>query len=149
MVPESEGLTMTHRFKGERTLMRIFIGESDRCEDGPHKGKPLYMALLAMLRERGFAGATIVRAIAGFGASAEPHTDRILRLSMDLPIIVEVVETEEKIQEMLPELDELIGGGLITLEKVRVILYRPGDVPEDERSKHRIDGLEGNGERAP
>ncbi|HEX9885231.1 MAG TPA: DUF190 domain-containing protein [Longimicrobiales bacterium] len=135
---------MTHRFKGERTLMRIFIGESDRCEDGPHKGKALYMGLLAMLRERGFAGATIVRAVAGFGASAEPHTDRILRLSMDLPIIVEVVEQEDRIQEILPDLDEMIGGGLITLEKVRVILYRPANVPETERWKERIDGLEAN-----
>jgi PII-like signaling protein len=107
--------------------MRIFIGESDRCPTGEHRGKPLYEALLLLLRARGFAGATITRAIAGFGASARIHTDRVLRLSLDLPIIVEVVETEERIQEVLPELDTLIGGGLITLEKVRVILYRPGD----------------------
>ena len=122
--------------------MRIFIGESDRVESGPHKGKPLYEGLLLTLRERGFAGATVLRGIAGFGASARLHTDRVLRLSTDLPIIVEVVETEEKIEEIRPELNQLIGGGLVTLERVRVILYRPSDLPEDERWKHRIEGLE-------
>jgi len=137
---------MAHRFRGDRTLMRIFIGESDRVGSGPHKGKPLYMGLILTLRERGFAGATVLRGIAGFGASARLHTDRVLRLSVDLPLVVEVVETEEKIQEVLPELDELIGGGLVTLEKVRVLLYRPADVPETERSKHRIEGLEANGD---
>jgi PII-like signaling protein len=125
--------------------MRIFIGEGDRVKKGPFKGKPLYMGLLLTLRDRGFAGATALRGIAGFGASARLHTDRVLRLSVDLPLVVEVVETEEKIQEVLPELDELIGGGLVTLEKVRVLLYRPSDVPETERSKHRIEGLEANG----
>ncbi len=133
---------MTHRFTGERTLMRIFIGESDRCEEGPHRGRPLYDALLRLLRERGFAGATVLRGVAGFGASARVHTDRILRLSLDLPIVVEVIETEEKIQELLPELDGMIGGGLITLERARVILYRPADAPTTERSGHRIEGLE-------
>jgi PII-like signaling protein len=133
---------MTHQFKGERTLMRIFIGESDRCLAGQHRGKPLHEALLNEFRERGFAGATLSRAISGFGASAILHTEKILRLSLDLPLIVEVVDTEERIQAMLPELDEMIGGGLITLERVRVILYRPAEVPEDERWKHRIAGLE-------
>ena len=118
---------MTHRFEGERTLMRIFIGESDRCQHEPHKGKSLYEALLDLFRERGFAGATVLRGIAGFGASAKVHTDRILRLSLDLPIVVEVVDTEERIQEIMPELDGMIGGGLITLERARVILYRPGN----------------------
>jgi uncharacterized protein len=116
---------MTHGMAGERTLMRIFIGESDRCMLEPYKGKPLYEALLLFLRERGFAGATVVRAIAGFGASAKVHTDKLLRLSLDLPIIVEVVETEAKIQEALPALDDMIGGGLLTLERVRVVIYRP------------------------
>ena len=133
---------MSHRFRGERTLMRIFIGESDRVESGPHKGKPLYEGLLLTLRERGFAGATVLRGIAGFGASARLHTDRVLRLSTDLPIIVEVVETEEKIEEIRSELNQLIGGGLVTLERVRVILYRPSELPEDERWKHRTEGLE-------
>ena len=116
---------MTMQFAGERTLMRVFIGESDRCRSGKHKGKPLYEAILLMLRERGFAGATVVRGVAGFGASARIHTEKVLRLSLDLPVIVEVVETEERIQQMLPELDGLIGGGLITLERARVVLYRP------------------------
>lgn len=118
---------MTHRFEGERTLMRIFIGESDRCLDGPYQGKSLYEGLLSLLRERGFAGATVLRGIAGFGASAKVHTDRILRLSLDLPIVVEVVDTEDRIRGILPELDPMIGGGLVTLERAQVILYRPGE----------------------
>lgn len=118
---------MTLRFTGERTLMRIFIGESDRCQEGEYKGQPLHEALVTLFRERGFAGATVLRGIAGFGASAKLHTDRILRLSLDLPIVVEVVEVEERIQEILPDLDRMIGGGLVTLERARVILYRPGN----------------------
>lgn len=133
---------MAHRFRGERTLMRIFIGENDRVKSGDHKGKPLYEGILLTLRERGFAGATAHRGIAGFGASQRLHTDRILRLSADLPIIIEVVETEEKIDEIRPVLNRLIGGGLVTLERVRVILYRPDEIPDDERWKHRIEGLE-------
>jgi PII-like signaling protein len=121
---------MSQRFEGERTLMRIFMGENDRALEGPHAGKPLYQALLNLLRERGFAGATVLRGIAGFGATAKVHTDKILRLSLDLPIVLEVVETEEKIDEILPELDRLIGGGLITLERAHVILYRPAEAAE-------------------
>jgi PII-like signaling protein len=132
---------MTHKFKGERTLMRIFIGESDKCSSGRHKGRPLHEALLRLFRERGFAGCTTLRGVEGFGASATVHTADILRLSLDLPMVIEVVETEEKIQEVLPELDAMIGGGLVTLERARVILYRPADVPETERSRHRIEGL--------
>lgn len=111
---------MTERFRGERTLMRIFIGESDK-----HHGKPLYEALLERFRKKGLAGATVLRGIAGFGASSKVHTEKVLRLSLDLPLIIEVVETEETIQAILPDLDELIGGGLITLERANVILYRP------------------------
>lgn len=110
--------------EGEHTLMRIFIGEADRCESGPHRGKPLYQALLLTLREHGCAGASVVQGIAGFGASARIHTGSLLRLSMDLPIIVEVVDSDEKIREILPLLDGMIGGGLVTMEKVRVMLYR-------------------------
>lgn len=137
---------MPHRFRGERTLMRIFIGESDRCGVEPYSGLALHEALLRLFRERGFVGCTVTRGIKGFGASARVHTVDVLRLSLDLPVVVEVVETEERIQEVLPELDAMIGGGLITLERVRVILYRPGDVPETERSRHRIEGLEPDGE---
>jgi uncharacterized protein len=105
---------------GERTLMRIHIGERDK-----YHGRPLYEAIVHLLRTRGFAGATVLRGIMGFGASARVHTEKVLRLSLDLPIVVECVDTEERIQEILPELDPMIGGGLITLERARVIVYRP------------------------
>jgi PII-like signaling protein len=108
-----------HGLTGERVLMRIHIGERDR-----HNGKPLYEAIVNLLRERHYAGATVTRAVMGFGATARLHTDKVLRLSVDLPIVVECVDTEEKIQAILPELDQMIGGGLITLEKVKVIVYR-------------------------
>ncbi|MGN6393823.1 MAG: DUF190 domain-containing protein [Gemmatimonadales bacterium] len=108
-----------HGFTGERTLMRIHIGERDKF-----RGKPLYRALVELLRERHYAGATVFRAIMGFGASSRIHTDRVEVLSLDLPIVVECVETEERIQAILPEIDDMIGGGLITLERARVILYR-------------------------
>src|SRR2546427_2450592 len=111
---------MPHGFKGERTLMRIFIGESDK-----YHGKPLYEALLERFRAKGLAGATVLRGVAGVGASSKVHTDKILRLSLDLPLIIEVVETEEAIPAVLPDLDEVIGGGALTLERARVILYRP------------------------
>lgn len=110
-----------HGLQGERTLMRIHIGESDKFH-----GKPLYEAIVTLLRQRGYAGATVVRGIMGFGATARVHTEKNLRLSLDLPIIVECIETEEKIQAILPELDGMIGGGLITLERARVIAYRAG-----------------------
>ena len=109
-----------HGLVGERVLMRIHVGEADK-----HHGRPLYQAIVELLRERGFAGATVIRAIMGFGASARIHTDRVLRLSMDLPIVIECVDTDEKIQAIIPELDTMIGGGLITLEKANVIIYRP------------------------
>ena len=128
-----------HGFKGERTLMRIHIGESDK-----YQGKPLYKAIVELLRHRHYAGATVFRAMTGFGASARVRTDRIEVLSLDLPIVVEVVETEENIQAILPELDEMIGGGLITLERARVIMYRPG-LPLEERGEGwDIDRSEGH-----
>jgi PII-like signaling protein len=120
---------MPHGLPGERTLMRIFIGESDRAASGSHHGRPLYEAILLLLRERGLAGATVLRGIAGFGASARLHTDKVLRLSLDLPVVIEAVDTEERIQQVLPELDALIGGGLITLERAHVILYRSEPKP--------------------
>ena len=128
---------MPHRFHGERTLMRIFIGESDK-----YHGKPLYEALLEKFRQQGLAGATVLRGVAGFGASSKMHTDKVLRLSLDLPLILEIVETEEAIQSILPELDEMIGGGLITLERARVIMYRPAVARPSQQELHRIEGLE-------
>lgn len=107
------------RFEGERTLMRIHIGERDKWQ-----GKPLYEALIELFRREGFSGVTILRGVAGYGSSSRVHTDKILRLSQDLPVVVEVVEYSERIEQILPRLDAMIGGGLITLEKVRVILYR-------------------------
>jgi PII-like signaling protein len=121
--------------------MRIFIGESDRCMAGPYQGKRLSDALLHTFRDRGFAGATLLRGIKGFGASGRLRTVDIEVLSLDLPVIVELVETEHAIQSVLPLLDEMIDGGLITLERARVILYRPDTLPETERRRHRIDGL--------
>ncbi|TFG45840.1 MAG: DUF190 domain-containing protein [Gemmatimonadales bacterium] len=108
-----------HGLTGEGTLMRIHIGERDK-----HEGKPLYAALVELLRSRGLAGATVTRAIMGFGATARLHTDSVLRLSLDLPIVVECVDAEEKLQAVLPDIDAMMGGGLITLERVRVIAYR-------------------------
>ena len=117
-----------HGFTGERTLMRIHIGERDKFQ-----GKPLYRAIVELLRERHFAGATVLRAIIGFGASARVRASGVELLSLDLPIVIECVESEERIQEVLPVLDEMIGGGLITLERARVIMYRP-DLPPEERT---------------
>jgi PII-like signaling protein len=107
--------------EGEQTLMRIFIGESDR-----HAHRPLYLALLETLRRHGLAGATVLRGVAGFGASSVVHTASILRLSADLPIVVEVVDSEERLARVLPELDAMMGGGLVTMERVRVIRYEHG-----------------------
>jgi PII-like signaling protein len=117
-----------HGFKGDRTLMRIHIGERDK-----YHGKPLYQAIVELLRQRHYAGATVIRAIMGFGASSRLHTNRIEVLSLDLPIVIECVDTEEKIAAILPELDDMLGGGLITLERARVIMYRP-DVPPEDRT---------------
>ena len=117
-----------HGFTGERVLMRIHIGERDK-----YRGKPLYQQIVEVLRARHYAGATVTRAIMGYGASSRLHTDRIEVLSLDLPIVVECVETEARILEILPELDAMIGGGLVTLERVKVIIYRP-HLPEEERA---------------
>ena len=116
--------TVEHeRFEGERTLMRIHIGESDRWE-----GKPLYQAIVELFRHEGFSGVTVLRGVGGYGSSSRGrglyHTTNILRLSQDLPIVIEAVEYSERVETILPRLDEMVGGGLITLEKVRVILYR-------------------------
>jgi uncharacterized protein len=105
-------------------LMRIFIGESDKAAHGKFKGRPLWEALLNDFRERGLAGCTVIRAIAGFGASAKARNILSEYLSSDLPIIIEVVDHESKIRKVMPDLEEMIGGGMVTLEKVDVVLYR-------------------------
>ncbi len=105
----------------EAVLLRIFLGESDRWEH-----KPLYEAIVLKAREMHLAGATVLRGPMGFGKSSRLHTAKILRLSIDLPLVIEIVDSEEKIQEFLPVLDTMMGGGLVTLEKVRVLEYRAG-----------------------
>ena len=119
MTDNDNGSTAMAPESGERVLMRIHLGERDRW----HK-KSLYQAIVELLRERHYAGATAYRGIMGFGASARLRTDVLEVLSLDLPIVVECVDTAEKIDAILPELDQMIGGGLITLEKVTVRLYR-------------------------
>ncbi|NLX97986.1 MAG: DUF190 domain-containing protein [Rhodopirellula sp.] len=107
------------KLPAEAELLRVFIGESDHCG-----GRPLYEAIVEEARRRGMAGATVLRGLMGFGAHSRLHTAKILRLSEDLPIVVEIVDTPEKIADLLPKLDEMIGEGLVTLEGVRVITYR-------------------------
>lgn len=103
----------------EAELLRIFIGESDRVGH-----RPLYEVIVEEARKRGMAGATVLRGVLGFGADSRIHTAKILRLSEDLPIIVEIVDKPERIAAFLPDLDKMIQEGLVTLEKVRVIAYR-------------------------
>ena len=102
-------------------LLRIYLGESDRWQH-----QPLYEAIVLKAREQHLAGATVLRGPMGFGAASRIHTAKILRLSIDLPLVIEIVDTEEKVKGFLPTLDEMMGGGLVTLEKVKVIHYRDG-----------------------
>lgn len=107
------------KLQGEGELLRVFIGESDRWD-----GKPLHEAIVLRARELGLAGATCLRGCLGFGAHSRIHTTKVLRLSTDLPIVVEIVDRPERVAAFLPELDEMVGEGMITLEKVRIIAYR-------------------------
>lgn len=100
-------------------LLRVFIGEADKWQ-----GKPLYEAIVSLARQQGLAGATVLKGCMGFGAKSHMHTAKILRLSEDLPIVIEIVDSEPKIMAFLPHLDEMVKEGLITLEKVNVIMYR-------------------------
>lgn len=106
---------------GEQLLVRVFIGESDRW-----KHQPLATAILERLRREGFAGATVFQAVAGFGARSVLHTTHVLRLSEDLPVVIEIVDTEEHVARLIPILDEMVTEGLVTVEKARVIKYAPG-----------------------
>ena len=126
---------MFRGLKGERVLMRIHVGERDRFD-----GKPLYEAIVSLLRTRGYAGATVFRGVMGFGASGHLSADRMELLSFDLPLVIECVETQERIEAILPEIDTMIDAGLITLERAKVILYRgkregahPHVLPEESR----------------
>lgn len=107
------------KLEGEGQLLRIFVGESDR-----HEGRPLHEAIVLLARERGLAGATVLRGIAGFGAASRIHTTKILRLSEDLPIVIEIADRADRIAAILPELDRMVGEGLMTLEKVHIVKYR-------------------------
>ena len=105
-------------------LLRIFIGESDRWQH-----RPLYEAIVLKARELGLAGATVLRGPMGFGANSRLHTAKILRLSMDLPMVIEIVDTDENIQRLLPHLDEMVLEGLVTIEDVQVLKYRANQGP--------------------
>ena len=107
------------RKEGEGDLLRIFIGESDR-----HEGRPLFEAIVQLARKRGLAGATVLRGLEGYGAHSRVHTAKLLRLSEDLPIVIELVDRPERIEAFLPDLDAMVTEGMITLEKVRIIKYR-------------------------
>lgn len=109
------------KLEGEGQLLRIFIGENDRWH-----GKPLYEAIVARAREEGLAGATVLRGLMGYGAKSRIHTAKVLRLSEDLPIVVEIVDRSDRIEKFLPLLDEMVADGLVTLERAQVIMYRPG-----------------------
>lgn len=100
-------------------LLRIFIGESDK-----HGGRPLYEAIVEEARRRGLAGATVIRGVMGFGANSRIHTSKILRLSEDLPMLIEIVDEAGKIEAFLPDLDSMIQEGLVTLERVHIVIYR-------------------------
>lgn len=103
----------------EGQLLRIFIGESDK-----YQGKPLYEWIVQRARERGLAGATVLRGIEGFGRASRIHTAKILRLSEDLPLVIEIVDVPEKIEPFIEAVDDVIDGGLVTLENIQVRLYR-------------------------
>jgi uncharacterized protein len=107
------------KIEGQGKLLRVFVGESDRWH-----GKPLYQAIVERVREEGLAGATVLRGIEGFGADSRLHTARILRLSEDLPVVIEIVDSAKRIEQILPVLDEMVGEGMVTVERVEVIAYR-------------------------
>ena len=117
------------RLTGTGLLVRVYLGESDRWQ-----GKPLYKAIVEMLRAQGVAGATVIRGIEGFGAKQHLHSTRILSLSEDLPILIEAIDSEDEIRSVLSTLDEMVGDGLITLEKVEVVAYRAGRPESDSGS---------------
>ena len=113
------------KLSGQGKLLRIFVGESDTWH-----GKPLYEAIVLRAREEGLAGATVVRGIEGFGASSRVHTTRLLELSSDLPVVIELVDSADRIEAFLPVLDEMVGEGLVTSETVHIVAYRGRDASD-------------------
>jgi uncharacterized protein len=114
------------KIEGTGLLARIYVGESDTWH-----GRPLYEAIVHLLRDRGMAGATVIRGIEGFGAKQHLHTTRILSLSSDLPVLIEVVDQEDRLRGVLPDIEEMVSEGLITLERVEVIVYRANSGPSE------------------
>ncbi len=112
------------KIEGDGQLLRVFVGESDRWQ-----GRPLYEAIVRSARQQGLAGATVLRGMQGFGAHSRIHTSNILRLSEDLPVVVEIVDRPDRIERFLPTLDEMVDEGMVTLEKVRIVAYRHGNDP--------------------
>ena len=109
------------KIEGQGFLLRVFLGEGDRCE-----GKALHLAIVEKAREAGLAGATVLRGLLGFGARSRIHAAHLLRLSDDLPLVIEIVDREDRIREFLPTLDAMVGEGLVTLERVEILTYRHG-----------------------
>ena len=116
---------MPEQLSGEQVLLRIYIGESDKHNNG----KPSYQALVEMLRHEKISGATVLRGILGYGAHSHPHTANILRLSQDLPVIIEVVDSQENIDRVLPQIEQIARSGLITMENVHVLRYGEPSLP--------------------
>jgi PII-like signaling protein len=110
------------KLEGEGWLLRVFIGENDRWQ-----GQPLYEAIVLLARQLHLAGATVLRGPMGFGANSRLHTAKLLRLSEDLPIVIEIVDSREKIDQLLPHIDQMVSEGLVTLERVQVIKYRASE----------------------
>jgi PII-like signaling protein len=131
------------KVEGEGRLLRIFIGESDRWE-----GRPLYEAIVRAARQQGLAGATAIRGIEGFGANSRIHTVKILRLSEDLPIVVEIADRADRIAEFMPTVDKMVGEGMVTLEKVNIAVYRhgagdqPSAIPADDDEEIQLESSE-------
>lgn len=123
-----------HGFKGERVLMRVYVEEQDR-----YHGRPLFEAVLELLRHRHLAGATAFQGTLGFGASTRIHAERALTFRADQPVVIECIDSGERITAIVPEIDAMIGGGLITLEQVRVILYRKNPSEAERTEDERID----------
>jgi len=115
------------KIEGEGQLLRIFVGESDQWG-----GRPLHEAIVRKAREEGLAGATVLRGLAGFGAHSRIHTASVLRLSQDLPIVIEIVDSPERIERILPALDEMVQEGMMTMERVRIVSYRHGRGPSQD-----------------